>query len=79
MKARRLRTWVEERGLPINACGKVIVPQRKELDKQLDVLAERGKKMEQQLIWDSKRLKKMNINKNSKRSGLWSPNTVVVK
>ena len=39
--ARRLRSWVEERGLPLNPCGKVIVPPRGELDSQLDVLAER--------------------------------------
>ena len=41
--AKRLRSWVEERGLPLNPCGKVIVPQRAELDAQLDVLAERGR------------------------------------
>ena len=40
--ARRLRRWVEERGLPINPCGKVIVPPRAELDAQLDVLATRN-------------------------------------
>ena len=33
--ARRLRDWVEERGLPLNPCGKVIVPPRAELDAQL--------------------------------------------
>ena len=41
--ARRLRAWVEERGLPINPCGKVIMPPREELDGQLEVLAERGR------------------------------------
>jgi len=40
--ARRLRAWVEGRGLPINPCGKVIVPPRAELDPRLDVFAESG-------------------------------------
>ena len=40
--ARRLRSWVEQRGLPINPCGKVIVPQNEELDAQLEILAKRG-------------------------------------
>ena len=40
--AQRLRSWIEERGLPINQCGKVIVPTRTELDAQLDLLMERG-------------------------------------
>jgi len=39
--AHRLRAWVEERGLPIHPCGKVIVPPRAELDPQLDLLAGR--------------------------------------
>ena len=79
--ARRLRAWVEERGLPINACGKVIVPQRKDLDKQLDILAERGKKNGATVeIWDSKRLNKMVPEaKTASDRALWSPNTVVVK
>ena len=41
--SRRLRAWVEERQLPLNPCGKVIVPPRAELDPQLDVLAARGR------------------------------------
>ena len=41
--SRRLRAWVEERQLPLNPCGKVIVPPRAELDPQLDVLAVRGR------------------------------------
>ena len=41
--AKRLRSWVEKRGLPINPCGKVIVPQKLDLDPQLDVLAQRGR------------------------------------
>ena len=79
--ARRLRSWVEERRLPLNPCGKVIVPQRVGLDAQLDVLAERGKangaKVE---FWDENQLRAQ-IPEARTASGraLWSPNTAVVK
>ena len=79
--AKRLRHWVEERGLPINPCGKVIVPPRGELDPQLDVLAERGlangAKVE---FWDEQQLHTL-IPEARTASGraLWSPNTAVVK
>jgi L-2-hydroxyglutarate oxidase len=37
-----LRAWVEERQLPRNSCGRVIVPYGTELDPLLDVLAKGG-------------------------------------
>ena len=79
--SRRLRAWIEERNLPINACGKVIVPQRAELDAQLDVLAKRGEangaKVE---IWSAGQLQEL-IPEARTATGraLWSPNTAVVK
>jgi len=79
--ARRLRRWVEERDLPLNPCGKVIVPQRPELDSQLEVLVERGRangaKVE---LWDANQLREL-IPEARTASGraLWSPNTAVVK
>jgi L-2-hydroxyglutarate oxidase len=79
--AQRLRRWVEERGLPLNKCGKVIVPHRVELDAQLDVLAERahanGASVE---LWDADQLRVL-IPEARSASGraLWSPNTAVVK
>lgn len=79
--SRRLRAWVEERGLPINPCGKVIVPPRAELDPQLDVLAERGRANGATVeFWDQQQLHKL-IPEARTASGraLWSPNTVVVK
>ena len=79
--ARRLRAWVEERGLPLNACGKVIVPPRLELDGQLDVLAERGKANGATVeFWDETQLREL-IPEARSASGraLWSPNTAVVK
>ena len=79
--ARRLRSWVQERRLPINPCGKVIVPQRIELDAQLDVLAERGRangaKVE---LWDANQLQtKIPEARSASGRALWSPNTAVVK
>jgi L-2-hydroxyglutarate oxidase len=79
--ARRLRHWVEERTLPINPCGKVIVPPRGELDPQLDVLAERGLANGAHVeFWDEQQLRKL-IPEARTASGraLWSPNTAVVK
>ena len=79
--ARRLRAWVEERQLPLNPCGKVIVPPRGELDSQLDVLAERGRANGAQVeFWDEQQLRAL-IPEARSASGraLWSPNTAVVK
>ncbi|MBM5798019.1 MAG: FAD-dependent oxidoreductase [Cyanobacteria bacterium K_Offshore_0m_m2_072] len=78
---RRLRAWVEDRQLPLNACGKVIVPPRAELDPQLDVLAERGRANGAVVeFWDAQQLKEL-IPEARTASGraLWSPNTAVVK
>ena len=79
--ARRLRSWVEERGLPLNPCGKVIVPPRAELDAQLDVLAERGRANGAEVeFWDADQLRGL-VPEARSASGraLWSPNTAVVK
>jgi len=79
--ARRLRAWVEERSLPINPCGKVIVPPRAELDGQLELLAERGRANGATVeFWDEQQLHAL-IPEARTASGraLWSPNTAVVK
>ena len=79
--ARRLRLWVEERGLPLNPCGKVIVPTRSELDAQLDVLAKRGRANGAKVEFlDRNQLREL-IPEARTASGraLWSPNTAVVK
>ena len=79
--ARRLRSWVEERGLPLNPCGKVIVPTRAELDTQLDVLAERGKANGAKVEFcNSDQLRELAPEARSASGrALWSPNTAVVK
>ena len=79
--AKRLRAWVTDRGLPLHACGKVIVPPREELDSQLDVLAERGIANGATVeFWDEQQLHEL-IPEARSASGraLWSPNTAVVK
>ena len=79
--AKRLREWIEERRLPINICGKVIVPQDLELDNQLDELYKRGINNGASVeIWDEKQLKDF-VPEAYTSSGraLWSPNTSVVK
>ncbi|KZR90596.1 NAD(P)/FAD-dependent oxidoreductase [Synechococcus sp. MIT S9508] len=79
--ANRLKAWVNERKLPLNACGKLIVPQRAELDGQLDVLAERGRANGAVVeLWDESQLRqKMPEARSASGRALWSPNTAVVK
>ena len=36
--SQRLKNWISERGLNINNCGKLIIPQKSNLDSQLDTL-----------------------------------------
>ncbi len=78
--AKRLKSWVLERSLPINQCGKLIIPTREDLDSQLEVLASRGKangaKVE---FWDKNQVNEL-VPDASCLTGraLWSPNTAVV-
>ena len=79
--AKRLRSWIEEKGLELNPCGKVIVPQRLDLDAQLDLLAERGQANGAQVeLLDEQQLYEL-IPEAKSISGraLFSPNTSVVK
>ena len=79
--AKRLKKWIEDRNLPINKCGKIILAQNKSLDKQIDLLFRRGTENNAEVeIWDAKKLKNWipEVKPSSNRV-LWSPNTVVVK
>ena len=78
---KRLKKWIEERSLPLNQCGKVIIPQKENLDPQLDLLAERGKANGAEVeFWDSIQLKEFIPDaRSSTGRALWSPNTSVVK
>ena len=42
--ARRLKDWCKDQKIKVFECGKVITPQIKDLDFQLDVLLKRGQK-----------------------------------
>ncbi len=78
--ARRLKKWVIERGLSINNCGKLIIPQIPELDSKIDLLKEQGLKNGAEVeIWDEQKLYDLYpyIRTSSGRA-LWSPNTSVV-
>ena len=79
--SRRLRQWVDENSLSLNPCGKVIVPQRIELDSQLDLLANRGLANGADVEFlDSSQLKEIIPEaRSSSGRALWSPNTCVVK
>lgn len=79
--AKRLKKWIKERNLPINECGKLILPTSLDLDSQLDLLAERGiangAKVE---FWNEKKIKELVPSARCVSGrGLWSPNTCVVK
>jgi len=78
--SRRLKNWIMEKGLNINKCGKLILPQRRELDSQLDLLFERGKKNGAEVeFFDEKQIKSLVPEANiTSGRGLWSPNTAVV-
>lgn len=77
----RLKNWIKERNLSINRCGKIILPTKKDLDYQLDILHERGIKNGSQVeIIDNKKIKMMIPEcKSITNRAIWSPNTSVVK
>jgi len=77
----RLRKWIEEQGLPLNPCGKVIVPQRYELDSKLDLLAKRGTSNGAKVeILDEHQLHEIiPFARSASGRALWTPSTVVVK
>ena len=79
--AKRLKRWIQERNLPLNPCGKIIVPTKEHLDGQLDELFQRGQANGANVeFWDEADLQKeaSEVRSASGRA-LWSPNTAVVK
>ena len=78
--AKRLKKWIEDRQLPINNCGKIIIPQKENLDPQLDFLYKRGieNKVNIEML-DLKELKKITFNtRKFVKRAIWSPETSVV-
>ena len=79
--SKRLKDWVIERKLTINFCGKVIVPQKIELDQQLDKLLKRGQSngADVSIINDRELKEIVPFARSASGRALWSPNTCVVK
>ena len=79
--SRMLKEWCQSESLPVLSCGKVISPQRKELDSQLDVLLKRGQEngAKVEIIDEKEFYKLVPDGRTSTNRALWSPNTCVVK
>lgn len=78
--AKRLKEWLLKKNLPYNQCGKIIIPTKKEQDRQIDLLEERGKANGAEVtILDEKQINKLTPYAYSATGrALWSPNTAVV-
>jgi L-2-hydroxyglutarate oxidase LhgO len=79
--SKRLKAWCHNENIPVMECGKVITPQKPELDKQLEVLVDRGRANGAivELI-DEKQFKELVPNgRTSTGRAVWSPDTCVVK
>lgn len=79
--AKRLRAWCENEELPVMACGKVITPQKIELDSQLDVLLDRAQAngAAAELIDEQQFHELVPDGNTASGRALWSPGTCVVK
>jgi len=79
--AKRLRSWSESEKLPVLDCGKVITPQKIELDDQLEVLLKRGQANGATVeLIDQQQFNELAPDGHtSSGRALWSPNTCVVK
>lgn len=79
--AKRLKAWIKNKKIPLNECGKIIIPTREDLDNQLEVLLDRGNANGAAVeLWDRKQILDLIPEANTPTGrGLWSPNTAVVK
>jgi L-2-hydroxyglutarate oxidase LhgO len=78
--SKRLKSWIKERELPINNCGKIIIPQSKDVDSELDKLFYRGIKNGAKVeMINNKKLNSISKHiYSSTGRAIWSPNTSVV-
>ena len=78
--AKRLKEWCLAEGLEVLSCGKIIVAQDENQDKQLNLLFERGRKNGANVeLIDQKDLKNFSpYVYNATQKFIWSPNTCVV-
>ncbi len=76
----RLKSWIKQKNLSINNCGKIIIPTKINQDKQLDLLKERGEKngAKVKFINEKEIKEKVPMARSASGRGLWSPNTSVV-
>jgi L-2-hydroxyglutarate oxidase len=79
--AKRLREWCEDEQLPVLSCGKVITPQKVDLDNQLEILLARGLKNGAAVeIIDQQQFNELVPHgRTTTGRALWSPDTCVVK
>jgi L-2-hydroxyglutarate oxidase len=79
--ARRLRAWCDDEKLTVLSCGKVVTPQRPELDSQLDILLDRGRLngANVELIDQQQFDELAPYGRTSSGRALWSSDTCVVK
>lgn len=79
--AKRLKAWCESEKLPVLECGKIITPQRIELDRQLDTLLGRGQAngATVELIDEAQFKELVPDGRTSSGRALWSPETCIVK
>lgn len=77
--ARRLKQWILDHELPLNQCGKLIIPTRESQDDQLEILLERGLKNGADVdIIDSKFfIEKAPSARTATGRAIWSPGTCV--
>jgi L-2-hydroxyglutarate oxidase LhgO len=78
---RRLKAWCHNENIPVMECGKVITPQKPELDKQLEVLVERGRANGATVeLIDEKQFKELVPDGHTSTGrAVWSPDTCIVK
>lgn len=78
--AKRIKDWIIEHKIPLNKCGKVIVPNKPQLDHQIDLLFERGRAngAEVQIIDESQLREIVPEALSATGRAIWSPNTAVV-
>jgi (S)-2-hydroxyglutarate dehydrogenase len=79
--SRRLKAWCHNENIPVMECGKVITPQKPELDKQLEILVERGRANGATVeLIDEKQFKELVPDGfTSTGRAVWSPDTCIVK
>jgi L-2-hydroxyglutarate oxidase LhgO len=79
--ARRLKAWCQNENIPVMECGKVVTPHKPELDKQLEVLLERGRAngATVELIDEKQFSELVPDGRTSTGRAIWSPDTCIVK